>query len=215
MIKAIIFDMNGVIVNDERIHQEAWKEWCALHGFTLTEEQFSEFVFGRTEKDVFSMLHKREISKEELEQFSNERVDVAIRIFQPKLEANPGFLSFVQYLVSHNMKLAIATSSRNRYSNFIVDSLNLRQYFPVIITAEDITNGKPDPQIYQMAASRLNVDPTECLVFEDTHSGIQSAKNANMKVVAIATTHKAEELTDADIVIPSFEVLDYTQLISC
>jgi beta-phosphoglucomutase len=215
MIKAVIFDMNGVIVNDERIHEEAWKEWCTAHGFTVSEEQFSELVFGRTEKDVFSFLLQREVTPQELEQFSNERVDIAIRIFQPLLAPTPGFLPFVQYLANHTIKLAIATSSRNRYANFILDSLEIRQYFPVIVTAEDITNGKPDPQIYQMAANRLGVLPTECLVFEDTHSGIASAKAADMRVVAIATTHTPEELTDAHIVIPSFEVLDYTQLVAC
>lgn len=204
MFKAIIFDMNGVIINDERIHQESWRQYCQKHGFSLTEDEFKHQVFGRTEKEILEYLYKKEVTPEELEKDSNERVALSIQIFQPQLQIMEGLDTLLENLYQNNIPLAIATSSRNRYLDFILDGLSIRKYFKVIVTAQDITKGKPDPEIYLKTANQLNIDAKDCIVFEDTISGIKSAKAAGMKVIGVATTHSKEELESANSVIHSF-----------
>lgn len=202
---AVIFDMNGVIIDDERIHQQSWKVYCKNHDFHITEEEFKKKVFGRTEKETFEYLYKRIITKKELEEFSNERVDTAIEIFKPLMKMTLGLKKLFRELSENNIPMAIATSSRPRYVNFIMESFNIRSLFKAILTAEDIVKGKPDPEIYQKSAEKLAVSPRECVVIEDTLSGINSAKAAGMKVIGIATTHSKEELKSADKVVESFK----------
>lgn len=205
MYKAVIFDMNGVLINDERIHQEAWRQFIVVHGFQISEDEFTHSVFGRTEKDVFTWLFKKELSDEEVNKYSNERVDIAISIFRPQLKSTPGLLDFLIELRRDKIKIGIATSSRNRYKDFILDGLSIREYFDIVVGAEDIKKGKPDPEIYLLTAQRLQVSPNDCLVFEDSNSGIISAKAAGMIAVGITTTHTSAELKGWDFVISSFE----------
>lgn len=202
---AVIFDMNGVIIDDERIHQQSWKIYCQNHGFHITENEFKEKVFGRTEKETFEYLYSRKITPEELGKFSDERVDTAIEIFKPQLKTTAGLHNLLEELLTNNIPMAVATSSRNRYVNFIMDTLGIRKYFKAILTAEDIINGKPDPEIYLKTANKLNVPPKNCVVIEDTISGIRSAMAAGMKVIGIATTHAKKELETADKTVDSFE----------
>ena len=212
MNKAVIFDMNGVIIDDERIHQESWRQLCKKYKVELTEEAFKNRVFGRTEKETLEYLFDYKLTSEEVAKYSNERVEIAIEIFKPQLALTDGLLKFLQELKDKNMLVAIATSSRIPYTNFILDNLDLRKFFHQIVTAENITNGKPDPEIYLLAAKRLGIEPQYCVVFEDTISGIKSGQAAGMKVVAIATTHNKEELAIADKVISSFKYITIVDL---
>lgn len=204
MFKAVIFDMNGVIINDERIHQESWRQLCQKHSLHLTEEEFKHNVFGRTEADTLAYLFHKHLTQEELEKYSSERVKIAISIFKPKLALTEGLLQFLKELRAHDISLGIATSARKPYTNFILDGLHIRHFFKQVVTAEEISRGKPDPEMYLLAAKKLSIDPKNCIVFEDTISGIKSAHAAGMKVIAIATTHTVDELTIADKIINSF-----------
>lgn len=205
--------MNGVIINDERIHQESWRQYCQNHGFQLTEEEFKHEVFGRTEKDVFEYLYKRPITPDELAKFSDERVDVAIDIFKPQIKLADGLQSLLEQLHEMKIPLAIATSSRRRYYQFVIDALLLSKFFQATVTAEDITHGKPHPEIYLAAAKALGVAPADCEAIEDSVSGIKSAQAAGMTVTAIASTHQPDELQSAERVIKSFTEIDASTLI--
>jgi len=204
MFKAVIFDMNGVIVNDERIHQESWRQLCNKYGLHLTEDEFKNQIFGRTEKDTLKYIFDRELTEKELADYSDERVKIAISIFQPQMALADGLLALLYELDNSQLPTAIATSSRQQYTDFILDNLKIRHFFQEIVTAEDITHGKPSPEIYFLAAKRLDIDPKFCVVFEDTLSGIKSVQSAGMKVVAITTTHTKSELISADNVVNSF-----------
>lgn len=213
MVEAVIFDMNGVIIDDERIHQESWRQYCQKHGFNLSEEDFTHNVFGRTEKDTFEYMYGRPITPEELETFSNERVDTAIAIYEPQIKLADGLGRLLVGLSDLSVPLAIATSSRRRYFDFVMSALDIGKYFQTAITAEDIMRGKPDPEIYLKAAAALGVKPEHCEGIEDTLSGIKSAQAAGMRVTAIASTHRADELLIADRVISSFEDISATILL--
>lgn len=204
MYTAVIFDMNGVIVNDERIHQQSWRLFCADHGFKLSDDEFKQKVFGRTEKETFQFLFGKVLTEEEVEKYSNERVRVAMSIFKPIMKTIPGVVEMLYYLEQKQIPVALATSSRKWYQTFIFDHLALWHYFEVIVTAEDVTHGKPDPEVYLRAATLLGVNPAECLALEDSVSGIKSAQAAGMKVIGIATTHTAQEIQLADKVVKNF-----------
>lgn len=213
MIKAVIFDMNGVIINDERIHQESWRQYCKEHGFHLSEDDFKHRVFGRTESEVLEYLYKRKLSDKEIEADSNERVEKSIEIYKPQIKLADGLAKLLNDLINLSIPLAIATSSRRRYFNFVMDELDLRKYFTAVVTAEDVSNGKPTPEIYLKAAAQLGVEPRYCEAIEDTISGIKSAHAAGMTVTGLASTHAADEIQIADRVIASFNDIDATTLI--
>jgi len=205
MLQGVVFDMNGVIIDDERIHQQSWRYFCRKYGFKLTEDEFKNKVFGRTEADTLAYLFKSKLSDNQVSQYSNERISTIIQVVKDTVKIATGLKQFLQELHDQSIPLAIATSSRKPYTDFIIDFLEIRPFFKSIITAEDIKKGKPDPEIYLLAAHRLSVSPKNCLAFEDSLSGIKSAKRAGMKVIGIATTHRPEELTSANMVINSFQ----------
>lgn len=206
-IHGYIFDMNGVIINDERFHQYSWKELCKKWGKNLTEEQFEKEVFGRREKETFSFLLGRDIQEQELGALSDERTQIVMDVFGDQIKPVPGITAFLQQLAAAGIPIGLATSSRKPYMNYILDTFELQSYFSAIVSGEDCSRGKPDPEIYLKAASLLNVDPKTCIAFEDSLSGIASARSAGMKVVGIATTQDAQELTNTILVVKDFTEL--------
>lgn len=189
-----IFDMNGVIIDDERFHQYSWKKLCEKWGKTLTEEQFEKNIFGRREKDTFEFLLSREVAEEELGKLSDERTAIVMEEFGEQMHLVPGVREFLKGLHQNGAQIGLATSSRRPYMHYILDRFQLRPYFGAIVTSEDCIHGKPDPEIYLKAAHLLGVDPTSCVAFEDSVSGIHSAQAAGMKVIGIATTQSLETL---------------------
>lgn len=212
MIKAVIFDMNGVIVNDEKIHQRSWKIFCKRHNFKVSREEFKTKFLGRIEKEILTYLFKKQLSKKDLEKYVSERVKIAMDLFRPNLAPINGSLPLIKNLYAEKMPLALATAARDLYTNFILEGLNIKKYFKVVTTAEDIFKGKPDPEIYLKTARKLNLNPKVCIVFEDTPAGVKAAKTAGMKVIAIMTTVSRNELSHADIIINSFAKIDIKEI---
>jgi beta-phosphoglucomutase len=208
---AIIFDFNGVIIKDERLHQESWRYICQKYRFTLSEEEFIHKVFGRTEAETFEFLFKKPLSLEALEKLSAERVQYVKSLIK-NIGLTQGFKSFLEQLKSYNIPIGIATSSRRPYLNYVLTVYHLSYLFDVIVSAEDIQKGKPDPEIYIKTAQLLHVKPEKCIVFEDSLSGISSAKSAGMHVIAISTTHNANELRGADQMIEDFSEMSMEKI---
>ncbi len=213
MVEAVIFDMNGVIIVDEQYHNESWVELCRRYSFSITDEEFKTEVMGKRDRDTLDFLFKRILSDEECNKYADERDGIVEGIVKDKLQLPEGLLELLSYIKEKNLPLAIATSSRRGYVDFIMETFNLRRYFPVIVTAEDVVNGKPDPEMYLKTAKKLNVTPANCLVFEDSHSGVKAAKGAGMFVVAITSSNSREDLEEStDVVIDSFIEFDKTLL---
>jgi len=213
MIKAIIFDMNGVIIVDEQYHTESWKEFCKKYNFTLTDDEFKTEVMGKRDQDTLVYLFKGNLSNEGINKYSDERYRMAKALMKGKLVLPEGLIDLLDKLQSKNILLAIATSATKDYANFIMNKFGLKKYFSVIITAEDVIEGKPSPEIYLKTANKLKINPENCLVVEDSMPGIESAKAAGMKVIAITSSLSREELKGlADYVIDSFSDFDFSLL---
>lgn len=204
--------MNGVIISDERLHQDAWKKFVQAHNFQLTEDDFKQRIFGRSERDAFQFLFGHQLNDQEVAAYSDERLGYFFELHGDHLELVAGLIPFLESLQKHKIDLAVATSSRRRYQEFVFRTFDLGRFFKAVITSQDVENGKPHPEIYEKAAQAINQLPEDCLAFEDTHSGIQAARAAGMKVVGVATTHSAAELTKADLVIKNFMELNFEQL---
>lgn len=212
MLKAVIFDLNGVVIDDEKIHQKAWRQFCEKNGLNLTKDDYKQKVFGKTAKDTLKHLYNNQLTEEELNQLASERIDIAIELIKNKLKLPNGLRELLLLLNKNKISLAIATSSRKKYVDFVINETKIRKYFKLILTAQDVIIGKPHPEIYLKTAEKLEVYPNDCVVFEDSISGIMAAKKAGMKVIAITTTHAKTELGEADRVISSFIEVDYSML---
>ena len=205
---AVIFDMDGVIVDNMEYHKKAWGIFLEKHAPDIELEKFSKH-FGKVNRDLLQIVFKREVSEEEESRFGGEKEAIYREIYADHIVPTAGLLDFLGSLKNNNIKTAVATAAPRINMDFVFEKTGLRKYFDVLIDATEVTRGKPDPEIYLKAAERLNCYPEECLVFEDSFPGVQAAQNAGMKVIALATSHPADRLRSAELVIRDFTDIDF------
>ncbi|PNR94331.1 beta-phosphoglucomutase [Petrotoga sp. 9PWA.NaAc.5.4] len=207
MIKACIFDLDGVIVDTAKYHFLAWKKLADELNIKFTEKD-NERLKGvsRLESlEIVLKLGNLQLIQDEKIKLAEKKNDYYIEYISALTEDDilPGVRDFIEKLRINNIKMAIASASKN--TKIILKKLKLEQKFDVIIDGTMIINAKPDPEIFLKAAEELKVRPEECVVFEDAIAGIQAAKKAKMKVIGVGS---AQILQDADKVIRNFEGLD-------
>lgn len=203
-LQAVIFDLDGTLIDNNPYHIKAWKEYLKRNGRELTEEEYRSNFNGRTNLDVVEYLHGRKMSNEEAAPYYLEKEAMYRELYQPFIAPVPGLLEFLEQLQLHHIPMAIATSGITVNIEFMFDHLPIRKYFKEVIHSAHIKKGKPDPEIYIRSAEKLGVDPSGCIAFEDALVGIKSAKDAGMKVIALTTTHTVKELSEADVVIENY-----------
>lgn len=203
-IKAIIFDLDGVVVDTAIFHYKAWKRLADEYGFEFTLEQ-NERLKGvsRLESlDILLSIGGIEIkSEEERTKIANKKNEW-YREYILKMTPNdilPGVKNFLIDLKNTNYNIAIGSSSKN--ANTILERIGFDSFFDVVVDGLQISKSKPDPEVFLKAASMLNVNPENCLVFEDAAAGIEAAKSAGMIAIGVGTY---ENLSNADKVIPDF-----------
>jgi len=203
--KAAIFDLDGTIVDNMRYHEKAFRLLAAKHRIALSDEDF-RWMAGRKNKDIFAQYFG-EKTVEEHEKLADEKESIYRELFEPVIVEVPGLLDFLKLLHTQKIKLAIASAAPKENRIFVFKHLPIYEYFNTVVGAENVTNGKPHPEVFLSAATNLHVDPKDCVVFEDAPNGISAAKAAGMYAVGILTTHTKEELHEADMVISSFQEL--------
>ncbi|MEA2107772.1 MAG: beta-phosphoglucomutase [Bacteroidota bacterium] len=204
-IKAIIFDLDGVIVDTAIFHFQAWKKLANSMGFDLTEAQNEQLKgISRLESlDILLEIGKIDsISDEEKQQLAtrkNEWYRENILKMTPR-DILPGVKNFLEELKKAHYKIAIGSSSKN--AGTILERIGMKDFFDAVVDGTKITRSKPDPEVFLKGAKELHIPPKQCLVFEDAESGIEAAKNAGMKTIGVG---KPENLPKADKVIPCFQ----------
>jgi len=207
MIKAIIFDMDGVIVDSEKLWWQAIDDQMEKHGIkTDHSPALKKFINihirGRTQKYAITMAKKRFGLKGSYEQILNERINILIRIFKQKLKSIPGSIPLIRYLHQNGYPLAIASSSPRRVINFVIKQFKLKPYFKIIVSGDDFKKSKPHPEIFLKCAKILKEKPSNILVIEDSISGIQAAHRAKMKCIALKQPYSSyKDLHQADIIV--------------
>jgi len=207
-LHAAIFDIDGTMIDNMPFHKKAWKEFCARKGIDLTDDDFKQKVSGLRNDQICKNLFGEDITDVDIEAYADEKESVYREIYKPHIKEVPGLTNVIEELQAKKCKLAIATTAPKDNRTFVLDALQMQELFQVILGEEDVSKGKPDPEIYLKTAELLHVDPTTCVVFEDSPVGVASAKHAGMIVVGITTSHSAKELRDADIIIANFTELE-------
>jgi len=198
-LKTALFDFDGVIVDTEPIYDIFWND--AAERYNLGIENFAEIIKGSTLPTIMAKYFTK-YPKEMQEQVRAENIAYESQMDLPPM---PGSIEFLRLLKENGVQIGLVTSSDYSKIQRASKALELEGIFDTIVTADRITNGKPDPSCYLLAASDLNVKPEECLVFEDSFAGIQAGNSARMRVIGLSTTNSAESLKDkVHQVIPNF-----------
>jgi beta-phosphoglucomutase len=210
---AFIFDMDGVLVDSNPFHKISLKQFCAKYGFVLSDDQLREKIYGRTNKDWIPNVFGK-LSMDQIMKYQDEKEALFREIYKHDIKPLDGLLSFLEKLDLNDIPRAIATSAPRANVDFTLEKTGTAGYFPTILDESFVTRGKPDPEIYLKTAMALGYKPENCVVFEDSLSGVIAGKAAGCKVVGITTTHTAAELSETDFVIDNFDDLEPQTLIS-
>lgn len=191
-LEAVIFDMDGTLVDSMPFHALAWKQFLAEYGMVVTDEELREKGHG-TLYDIMPRFFGAHISRARSYELAMQKEALFRRIYEPHMKALGGVSHWLGWLKERGIKVGLGTAADFTNTDFTIDALELRHFFDVLVTSDLVAEGKPSPAVYLYAAEKLAVSPENCLVFEDTFSGVAAAKAAGMAVAAITTMHGFEE----------------------
>ncbi len=200
----LIFDMDGVIVDNHEYHFLAWQKLAATRGIEISEQYYRDNMNGRTIDELVKIVFSLDISKEEAREIGMEKEEIYRELYKDHRAVTKGLIRFLELAKDLEIPMIVGTSAPDANVTFTLDGLDLRKYFLGVVDDMMVTKGKPDPEVYQKCAEAIDRKPENCIVFEDAISGIKAGKSAGAKVVALATSHKREELS-ADLIIDNFE----------
>ena len=195
MATAFLFDLNGTMIDDMQYHVTAWHRLLNELGANITMERMKEECYGKANELIERILPGR-FTEAERDAIGDQKEAVYREEFRPNLKLLPGLIEVLEEAYQTGIKMAIGSAAIMANIDFVLDGLNIRHYFSAIVSADDVTNSKPDPETYLKCAERLNVDPSDCIVFEDVPKGVESAERAGMKSVVITLLHTKEEFSE-------------------
>ncbi len=214
MIKAVIFDMDGVIVDSEPIHIEAEKQTLLKYGVKITTEELRTYTGTTAEFEFNDLIKKYKLNTTAVTLFAEKEV-VMFKLLEERTEPTRGVIDLIKSLKQQGFKLGIATSGHRKLAHYYLNKLGMAFFFDTVVCAEDITRSKPDPEIFLTAAKKLGVDPAECIVIEDAKLGIEAATRAGMKCIGYRNPNSGnQDLSKADFIIDEFTQLRKRSIIT-
>lgn len=207
----VIFDMDGVIIDSNPYHKVALKQFCAQHGYELTDQQLREKIYGRTNKEWIVNLFGN-LPEKQIKEFAEEKEALYRELHKNDIKPVDGLITFLDLLVHHHIPRAIGTSAPQSNVEFSLSRTQTAKYFDTILNDTFVTHSKPHPEIYLKCAQALGLPNHRCIVIEDSLSGVEAGKAAGSKVIGITTTHTHEELSHCDLIIDHFEGLTIESL---
>ncbi len=207
---ALIFDMDGTMVDNMMVHHRGWQKTLAAYGLELTLEEVMATCHGKN-VEIIERLFPGRYSLAERERISFEKESGYRAIFLPELKLVNGLPELLETARNAGIPMGIGTAAPKGNVDFVLDNLNIRHYFQAVIHADDVEKGKPEPEVFFKVADRLGVPYDTCLVFEDSPTGARTALNAGMKAIIVTTTHAEHEFKDIPSVIrcvPDFSGID-------
>ncbi len=190
--KAFLFDLNGTMIDDMPYHIAAWHDIINNLGYPISMEKMKEECYGKN-NELLERIFPGRFSESEKEQMSQEKEKAYRRHFKPYLQLLPGLDVFLAQAQSQKIQMAIGSAAITSNIDFVLDGLHLHHYFAAIVSADDVTHSKPNPETYLKCAAALHLEPDACIVFEDAPKGVEAALNAGMSAVVLTTMHEAEE----------------------
>ncbi len=208
---AVIFDVDGVLVDSYRPHFESWRRMLAELGEEFTEETFRG-TFGRTNRDIFADLFGDKYSDAEVVAAADRKEALYREIIRADFPAIDGAAELIDALADADFLLGVGSSGPPENVALTMECLGCDKKIAARVTGVDVERGKPDPQVFQLAAERLGVAPHQCVVVEDATVGVAAAKAAEMACVALTGTATREQLDEADLVVDSLRELNAARM---
>lgn len=211
-LEAVLWDLDGVIADTGTYHCWAWQHVFRKRGVDFTEEHFMSH-FGQRNDTIIRDTVGNEISQEELEIIAGEKEATYRRMVADNIESLPGAVELIESLWEQGIKSAIASSAPPENIQIIIRGLGIERCFRAIAWGKEVTEGKPSPQIFLLAAKKLVTHPGNCVVIEDSIAGVAGARRAGMKCIAVANSHSRSSLKEADLVVDTLETVSISDLV--
>ena len=189
--------MDGVLIDSGAHHRSAWRALLDELGVEPKEPAFWRLTIGRPAEEAMPLLLGRPLDPSEARRLALRKRDLYAHFAAEGLRSVPGASGFLDDLVRLGVPRAVGTSATRGDAESLLEGLGLRRYFDVIVTADDVRFGKPDPAVYLESARRLGARPEGCVVFEDSLVGVRAARSAGMRAIGVTTAHSAAELAEA------------------
>ena len=210
MLKAIIFDLDGTMVDSLPYHHESWRIFFKNNN--LEENDFTEILKeykGGGTLELMTSVFGNMYTKEELEKMTNDKEVIFRDIYKSKIYPIEGLKKFLDNLKESNISLSIGSNAIRKNVIMTIEELGITNYFSSIICGDEVSKGKPDPEMYIKTLSNLKVNKDECVIFEDSIEGVEAAKNADIKVIGVTSSQSSEILKS----VGAFETInDYTRI---
>ena len=206
--------MDGVICHTNPFHSQAFKVFFQKRNLFPSEEDFVAHMYGKNNGYILSHFFGRKIEGEELLRLEDEKESLFREIYQHHVEPISGFLDFFHDLRKNGYKTAVATSAPFANLELIGGKLDLFPHLESALASEHVSNHKPNPEVYLKSARNLGLDPIECVVFEDSFSGIMAAKNAGMKVIGVLSSHNKAELPPCELYIQDYHEVQLEHILN-
>lgn len=192
MLKAIIFDMDGVLTDSERYQQDAERYVLSNYGVVPTKGEWESFT-GRTNRQIFTYIQKAYCLHVPIDKMIAEKRAIVLEKMRTVVEPIPGAMDYVKMISSEKkLKIGLVTSSIFEHVEVVLSRFGIFSCFDAMVTGDEVMKGKPDPEPYLMAIEKLGVDAASCVVIEDSINGMKSARSAGAKVIGITTTFTAD-----------------------
>ena len=196
MLKAALFDWDGVVVDSSAAHKESWELLARERGLSLPENHFAR-SFGRKNQVIIPEIYQWATDPEAIEELGKRKEAMYREILEATgLRPLPGALDLFKALKAAGIPMAVGTSTPYKNVEAVIGLIGAEGFFEAILSAEDVTHGKPDPEVFLKGAAALGVDPADCVVFEDAVYGIEAALAGGMKAVALTTTYPVEKFAN-------------------
>ncbi|BAY76682.1 HAD family hydrolase [Nostoc linckia NIES-25] len=214
MLAAILFDLDGTIVNSDPIHYRAWKEMLLTFSIEIDEKFYKSKISGRLNPEIVRDILPQ-LSLTEGEKFADEK-EALFRKLASDVQPLSGFSELLAWTQTHQLKRALVTNAPRLNAEYMLEVLGIKEAFHTIVLADDCIAGKPDPAPYQVALNNLGIHAEEAIALEDSPSGIRAAVGANIRTVGIASTHNPQLLQEvgAFMAIPDFTDLQLWTLLN-
>ena len=220
MLKAIIFDCDGIIADTEPLHLSTLQQSLRQEGIVLTTEDYYAQYLALDDRGCYKLVYQRnglELTEAKLSELMRRKAESIEPIMRRELTVFPGVPDFIR-TASKRLPLAVASGALRGEIDLILDHAGVSSYFEAIVSAEDVTRGKPDPESFLKALSLINgrrdntIDPAECLVIEDSLHGVQAARMARMRCLAVTNSYDRSRLSQADIITSSLADITLSQI---
>lgn len=219
MLKAVIFDFDGVITDSEILHLRAFNQVLAEHNIEITTKDYYKDYLGLSDLDLLKLLVDKGLLKltDRLEDIASKKKKAFEQLAKTEGRIIEGVRDFLQMLKQHNIPMAICSGALLAEIELILEQAKLRSFFDVIVSAEDVKKGKPNPAGFVLTLQRLNkkhppISAGQCIVIEDSHWGLEAAKAAGMHTIAITNSYDAKQLSMAEKVVNKLSELSISDL---